>query len=213
MPNQHALLSPSSSERWLHCPKSVRLSEQFEDTTSVYASEGTEAHALCEHLVLTALGRHSTDPRSWFKQYSQEMQEAAEGYTAYIMETVAALRQDGVEPSVFVEQRLDMRSYVKDCFGTSDCVIIGGDTIVICDFKFGKLPVPATSPQLRIYALGACELFGKRRWAEMEADEDEDCEEDADDEEIDVPALLDHIAQSVNCLRWAFGKAGVHGDQ
>ena len=76
------------------------------------------------------------------------------------METVAALRQDGVEPSVFVEQRLDMRSYVKDCFGTSDCVIIGGDTIVICDFKFGKLPVPATSPQLRIYALGACELFG-----------------------------------------------------
>ena len=59
MPNQHALLSPSSSERWLHCPKSVRLSEQFEDTTSVYASEGTEAHALCEHLVLTALGRHS----------------------------------------------------------------------------------------------------------------------------------------------------------
>ena len=160
MPNQHALLSPSSSERWLHCPKSVRLSEQFEDTTSVYASEGTEAHALCEHLVLTALGRYSTDPRSWFKQYSQEMQEAAEGYTAYIMETVAAFRQDGVDPSVFVEQRLDMRSYVKDCFGTSDCVIIGGDTIVICDFKFGKLPVPATSPQLRIYALGACELFG-----------------------------------------------------
>lgn len=58
-----------------------------------------------------------------------------------------------------------------------------------------------------------CPECSKRRWSEMEADEDEDFEEDADDEEIDVPALLDHIAQSVNCLRWAFGKAEVHGDQ
>ena len=58
-----------------------------------------------------------------------------------------------------------------------------------------------------------CPDCSKRRWAEMEADDDEDCDADADGEEIDVPALLDHIAQSVNCLRWAFGMAGVHGDQ
>ena len=54
MPKQHALLSPSSSERWLHCPRSARLCEDMADTTSSYASEGTEAHALCEHLLLQA---------------------------------------------------------------------------------------------------------------------------------------------------------------
>jgi len=80
MPNQHALLSPSSSERWLHCPRSARLCEGMADTASSYASEGTEAHALCEHLLLQALGRNTTDPRPQFKQYSNEMQEAAEGY-------------------------------------------------------------------------------------------------------------------------------------
>ena len=60
-----------------------------------------------------------------------------------------------------------------------------------------------------------CPECSKRRWAEMEADEDDECEEydENEAEDIDVPALLDHIAQSVNCLRWAFGKAGVHGDQ
>ena len=92
MPNQHALLSPSSSERWLHCPRSARLCEDMADTTSSFASEGTEAHALCEHLLLQALGRNTTDPRPLFKQYSNEMQEAAEGYVQYVMEQVADFR-------------------------------------------------------------------------------------------------------------------------
>ena len=60
-----------------------------------------------------------------------------------------------------------------------------------------------------------CPECSKRRWSEMETEDDNECEEDAEneDEEIDVAMLLDHIVQSVNCLRWAFGKAGVHGDQ
>ena len=107
MPNQHALLSPSSSERWLHCPRSARLCEDMADTTSSFASEGTEAHALCEHLLLQALGRNTTDPRPQFKQYSNEMQEAAEGYVQYVMEQVADFRSQGIEPAVYVEQRLD----------------------------------------------------------------------------------------------------------
>ena len=150
MPNQHALLSPSSSERWLHCPRSARLCEDMADTTSSYASEGTEAHALCEHLLLHALGRNTTDPRPLFKQYSAEMQEAAENYTQYVMEQVADFRAQGIEPAVYVEQRLDLRAFIPDCMGTSDAIVVGGDTVIVIDFKFGNLPVPATSPQLRI---------------------------------------------------------------
>ena len=40
MPTQHALLSASSSNRWIHCPPSVRLSEQFENKTSDFARQG-----------------------------------------------------------------------------------------------------------------------------------------------------------------------------
>ena len=44
----HALLSPSSSHRWLKCPASVALSKDMPDETSEYAEEGTKAHRLAE---------------------------------------------------------------------------------------------------------------------------------------------------------------------
>ena len=44
-PKGHALLSASSSDRWLHCPPSARLCETYEDKGSDYAAEGTDAHA------------------------------------------------------------------------------------------------------------------------------------------------------------------------
>jgi len=40
----HAILSASSSDRWLHCPPSAKLCETFEDKGSDYAAEGTDAH-------------------------------------------------------------------------------------------------------------------------------------------------------------------------
>ena len=48
-PKGHAVLSASSSERWLHCPPSARLCESYEDKGSDYAAEGTDAHELCEY--------------------------------------------------------------------------------------------------------------------------------------------------------------------
>ena len=56
MPNKHALLSASSSDRWIHCPPSARLSESYEDKGSDYAAEGTDAHSLCEYKLKAALG-------------------------------------------------------------------------------------------------------------------------------------------------------------
>lgn len=44
----HASLSASGASRWLACPPSVRLSEQYEETTSVFAKEGTFMHELSE---------------------------------------------------------------------------------------------------------------------------------------------------------------------
>ena len=44
----HARLNASSSHRWMMCPPSVKLSEQFEDKPSTYAEEGSFLHELCE---------------------------------------------------------------------------------------------------------------------------------------------------------------------
>ena len=62
MPDKHALLSASSSHRWIHCPPSIRLGEKFENKSSDYAQQGTEAHSLCEYKLKAALGRRVRDP-------------------------------------------------------------------------------------------------------------------------------------------------------
>ena len=43
--------------------------------------------------------------------------------------------------------------------GTSDAIVVGGDTVIVIDMKFGVIPVSAKSSQLRIYSLGVCELL------------------------------------------------------
>ena len=57
----HAVLSASSSHRWMNCPPSVRLTEHMFDNGSVYAAEGSEAHALCEYKLRQALGQDATE--------------------------------------------------------------------------------------------------------------------------------------------------------
>lgn len=159
MPDKHAFLSPSSSERWFNCPPSAWLSEQFPDLGSVFAAEGTEAHRLCEFLLHEMLGIPDTDPRPGMTYYTEEMEEAARGYVRFIREKLEAMKAEGALPTVFVEQRVDLRAYIPESMGTSDCVIIADDEIGIIDFKYGMHRVSASSLQLRIYALDACGLF------------------------------------------------------
>jgi hypothetical protein len=95
---KHALLSASSSHRWLNCPPSARLCEQYEDKGSSYAAEGTDAHTLGEYKLKTALGIHAKDPTSHLAYYSEEMEECATGYAAYIMELVETAKQNCADP-------------------------------------------------------------------------------------------------------------------
>jgi hypothetical protein len=162
MPNHHALLSASSSDRWIHCPPSVRLEEKYKDTESSYALEGTNAHELCEYLLHKALGDHTIrDPTEDLDYYDQEMQESAEGYRDAVMEIYEDMKKKGMDPAVFIEQQVDFSRYVPEGFGTSDCLLIGDDTMVVVDFKYGKgVEVHAEhNSQLSCYALGAYLTF------------------------------------------------------
>ena len=158
---KHALLSASSSHRWLNCPPSVRLSEHYVDQGSEYTAEGTEAHALCEYKLKTALGLRSSNPTATLHYYCDEMEDCANGYAAFILELVATAKQTCRDPIVLIEQRLDFSRYVRDGFGTGDCVLIADGTLHVVDYKHGQgvLVEAEGNPQMMLYALGALELF------------------------------------------------------
>lgn len=160
MPN-HALLSASSSHRWLHCPPSARLCEGYDDKGSNFAAEGTDAHALCEYKLRAALGMEAKDPTEDLSWYDAEMEESANGYAAFVMELVEEAKKNCPDPVVLIEQRLDYSRYVAEGFGTGDCVIIADGTLHIVDFKYGRgiLVEAEDNPQMMLYALGALELF------------------------------------------------------
>ena len=157
----HALLSASSSRRWLNCPPSARLCEKYEDTGSEYAQEGTDAHSLCEYKLKQALGMDAADPTENLSFYNEEMEQCALDYAAYVLELVEDAKKTCKDPVVLIEQRLDFSRFVKDGFGTGDCVIIADGTLDIVDYKHGKgVEVSSVeNPQMMLYVLGALELF------------------------------------------------------
>ena len=158
----HALLSASASHRWIECPPSARQCEKVADTTSEYALQGTDAHALCEYKVKKYLGEKVRNPSRKLKYYDQEMEECSDVYAGLITENIEKAKGDGLNPLVMIEQRLDFSRFVPQGFGTGDCVIIAGKTLHIIDFKYGKgVEVSAeNNPQMMCYALGAAEMFG-----------------------------------------------------
>lgn len=161
MPKQHAILSASSSNRWIHCPPSVRLSEGFENKSSPYAQQGTDAHTLCEYKLHQLLGDEGEDPRSTLEFYDEEMEQASSDYATFVMEEVAKARQTTTDPIVIVEQKLDFSRFVPEGFGTGDCLVIADGTLSVIDMKYGLgiLVDAYQNPQMMCYALGALELF------------------------------------------------------
>ena len=158
---KHAVLSASSSERWLNCPPSARLCESYADKGSDYAAEGTDAHTLCEYRLKQALGIPAEDPIENLSWYNEEMEECAAGYAAYVVELLETAKQTCSDPVVMIEQRVDFSRWVQEGFGTADCILIADGVLNIVDYKHGKgVEVSAEgNTQLSLYSLGALEIF------------------------------------------------------
>ena len=150
----HALLSPSASHRWIACPPSARLTEFLVDSESSYASEGTLTHGVAEGKLNQRLGRAEHTPVC----DDAEMDEYTSDYADFVMEQTEGLK----DPAVFVEQRVDCSRYVPECFGTCDALIVSDGILHIIDLKSGRgVKVDAEeNDQLRIYAIGAMQMFG-----------------------------------------------------
>lgn len=152
--SQHAVLSPSKASRWINCPGSIALCADIPNTTSVYADEGTAAHAVAAAR-LNSLPAVAASPEisDYIDVYVEAVRNAAGGKTLYI------------------EQHLNIERWTseKGGKGTADAVIVNHDKseIEVWDLKFGMGHVvyAENNEQLMLYALGALEL------AEMVYDE------------------------------------------
>lgn len=166
-PEEHALLSASSSERWLHCTRSPRLEEQFPETTSEYAEAGRVAHAIAElkarKYFLEPMGPRTYNSRlKKLKEdphYSKEMDAATDEYLEYLKGLAMAFGD--VPPFVALETRVDFSEYAPKGFGTADCIMIGAGRICVNDYKNGSgVPVEAEhNSQMMLYALGALKVY------------------------------------------------------
>lgn len=163
--SSHAILSPSSAHRWLNCTPAPRLEARLPEKTSDFAREGTVAHSVCEVSAKLHFKKiKKTEYNKIMKKlkahelWDDEMLQTAEIYVEHLKEK--AMRYDS-EPYITFETRVELADYVPDSFGKCDCIMFGGDTLVITDYKHGKgVAVSAEdNPQLMLYALGALKLY------------------------------------------------------
>lgn len=161
MSGKHAILSASSSARWLKCPPSAMLNAAVADTTSEYVQQGTDAHTLCEYKLKKCLGMCAQDPTVHLEYYDAEMEECSDAYVNYILEQKAEVEEHCKDPLVLIEQKLDFSRFVPNGFGTGDCVIVADQELTVIDFKYGVgVEVSAVeNTQMMLYGLGALLLF------------------------------------------------------
>lgn len=163
----HAILSPSSAKRWIHCTPSALLAEAEGSKTSVYAEEGTLAHEIAEHALTQYLeglydpiidealpikGEHLKNPL-----FSIDMANYIRDYCDYIIgEGYEMQKQDGA-CQMFLERKVDITDYAPDSFGSVDVTLVSDKAIHIIDLKYGAgIKVTADyNEQMMLYALGA----------------------------------------------------------
>ena len=163
----HAILSPSSAKRWIHCTPSALLAEAAGSKTSVYAEEGTLAHEIAEHALTQYLNgtydpiidealpikdEHLKNPL-----FSIDMANYIRDYCDYVIgENYEMQKEDGLS-KMFLERKVDITDYAPDSFGSVDVMLESDKAIHIIDLKYGAgVKVTADhNEQMMLYALGA----------------------------------------------------------
>lgn len=163
----HAILSPSSAKRWIHCTPSALLAEEAGSRSSVYAEEGTLAHEIAEY-ALTRYLNGAYDPiidealpikEEHLKNplFNTDMANYIRDYCDYVIgENYEMQKADG-KCRMYLERKVDITDYAPDSFGSVDVTLETGRTIHIIDLKYGAgVKVFADhNEQMMLYALGA----------------------------------------------------------
>jgi hypothetical protein len=161
IPEGHARLAPSAASRWMRCPGSVPFVEglNLPSDDNEYTREGTAAHELAEICLLMGVDTDHPELPATAENgvpFTEDMREHVGKYLEYVRNVFAAPGSRGE-----VEQRVDMRADVPDCWGTADTLGVvplpdGTFELVVIDLKYGRgVRVDAEdNPQLNLYGLG-----------------------------------------------------------
>lgn len=166
----HALLSASGASRWINCTPSARLEEEYgKDETSTYAAEGTLAHEFAEliirHTILHELSQAEFEVRYYElienDLYTEDMLDYVYQYVDYVKDELTASCTETADAILIVEEKVDLRQWIPESFGSCDAIIIADGTMKVMDLKYGKgVPVSAIgNKQLMLYALGAYDKY------------------------------------------------------
>lgn len=163
----HAILSPSSSERWLNCTPSARLADAAGSKTSKYAEEGTLAHEIAQNaLEWWERGLYYPEidempvPDDLAKSpcFSEDMTRHVGSYVDFVVNEFYSMQKRGEGGHVvcYWEATFDLSKYIPESFGSSDATLISPTAMHVIDLKYGAgVKVSAqNNTQLMIYALG-----------------------------------------------------------
>lgn len=147
--SEHAPFSPSASEKWLNCPGSFAAEFGLPGRTSLYAEEGTTAHAIFAQALLRDVSPY---------QLTDDQLMARPLHEAWL-----AAKQLIAGRRFLVERKLEPLPGLPDLWGTADVVVFdrNGFVVMVVDLKFGSgVVVEPDTAQLCIYALLAAQQFG-----------------------------------------------------
>lgn len=154
----HSPYSPSSYSRWKKCPASIELSRGIHIPDKSYNVRGTLCHEVAEALVRREyLALPYTLP--WQLSEILKKREETDGDSDDILwvsrgaiEAVDYFsNMVGEVLHVLFEKRIHISG---EMWGSADVIIIGTDTTVVLDYKFGNSKVSADSSQLKAYLMG-----------------------------------------------------------
>lgn len=167
-PTLHSSFSASSSQRLLNCPGSFHLGQLADDGTrksSVYAAEGTLAHAIAEAAIHSDVDPYSFvgDTRAadgFTFTIDDDFAEAVTVFVDYVRGLMASGYIVALERVVTPQVHWDgLPELPIKLFGTADVVAFNPATrhLIIADLKFGRGVVVNAegNTQLRYYGSGA----------------------------------------------------------
>jgi hypothetical protein len=174
----HAKFSPSGAKRWFNCPGSLTLSAYVDggNDDNEHSVEGTAAHALVAYCLENQVDPFSLIGMNWYKDIPGYPDEAIRNLG--IMEKLNAKRQETVDDighmvyhcleiseaapeNAMIEAKVIVEGIGGHMWGTGDYIFhdIANNELHVVDYKNGFDPVPATDPQLLIYAQAACDTL------------------------------------------------------
>lgn len=147
--------APKQIEAKAESVKEAAKEYTFIEVRTILAEKSRAGHTADIKKILVSHGAEN------LTYYDQEMHDCVESYCGFVMEQIEEAKNHCPDPQVLIEKRLDFSRWVKNDFGTGDCVIVADDVLQIIDYKhgLGVLVSAEKNPQMMCYALGALELF------------------------------------------------------